>query len=190
MKGGIINMSNNKGNNTARRGGGGSINNVVLVGNLTKDPEIRETNGGSKTITATLAVGRKFATEDQSADFIQIVLWNQQAEFIGKYAQKGTKISVEGRIQTRNYENKAGDRVYVTEVVGESVEIMANGRNSQGNQGSQGNYQSGNQNTNQNGGNYNNQNTQGYDNGQGGGGFNDGNYEGPTLDISSDDLPF
>lgn len=94
------------------------INNVVLVGRLTKDVNLRSTQNGTMVGAFTLAVDR--TTKDQNgnrqADFITCVVWNKMAENLATYAHKGSLIGVQGRIQTRNYDNKDGQRVYVTEV--------------------------------------------------------------------------
>jgi len=102
------------------------INNVVLVGRLTKDPDLRFTSSGSAVATFTLAVNRNFtnANGNREADFIQCVIWRKPAETMANYAKKGTLLGVTGRIQTRNYENQQGQRVYVTEVVCENFQLL------------------------------------------------------------------
>ena len=108
-----------------------NVNHVVLVGRLTKDIELRKTNSNVSTCSFTVAVDKRFASQQsgqQTADFINCVAWRQSAEFLANYATKGTIVSVEGRIQTRNYEGQNG-RVYVTEVVADNVQIISN-RNS------------------------------------------------------------
>lgn len=154
------------------------INNVVLVGRLTRDPELRKTQSGTSVLSFTCAVNRKFQSQDQTADFVNCVAWNQTADFLARYATKGALVGVEGRIQTRTYDDKTGNKVYVTEVVCDSVQLLesrAEAERRQNNSGSQG-YQS-----------FDNQ--QGY--------YEDKSpvdieeeFGGPTLDISSDDLPF
>lgn len=102
------------------------INNVVLVGRLTKDIELKETGNG-KYANFTLAVTRKFKNQngEYDADFVQVVAWRQTAEFLARFdAKKGNLLGVTGRIQTRNYENQQGQRVYVTEVVADSVTFL------------------------------------------------------------------
>lgn len=93
------------------------------IGRLTKDPELKSTQNGISVCSFTLAVDRRFKNGDgeREADFIQIVAWRQTAEFIAKYFFKGLRVAVQGSIQTRNYEDKDGKRVYVTEVVADSV---------------------------------------------------------------------
>lgn len=102
------------------------INNVVLVGRLTKDPDLRYTNSGSAVATFTLAVNRNFtnANGNREADFISCVIWRKPAETMANYAKKGTLLGVTGRIQTRNYESQQGQRVYVTEVVCENFQLL------------------------------------------------------------------
>lgn len=102
------------------------INNVVLVGRLTKDPDLRYTSSGSAVTTFTLAVNRNFtnAEGNREADFINCVIWRKPAETMANYARKGTLLGVTGRIQTRNYENQQGQRVFVTEVVCENFQLL------------------------------------------------------------------
>lgn len=101
------------------------INNVILVGRLTKDIEIRQTTSGSKTTSFTLAVNRKNKQQGQpDADFINCVAWNKTAELMAQYLHKGSLIGVEGRIQTRNYENQQGQKVYITEVLVNMIQFL------------------------------------------------------------------
>lgn len=101
------------------------INRVVLVGRLTKDPELRKTQSGTSVVSYTIAVNRCSQTPGQpDADFIGCVAWNKTAELMAQYLHKGSLIGVEGRIQTRNYDNQQGQRVYVTEVVTDSVQFL------------------------------------------------------------------
>ena len=102
------------------------INNVVLVGRLTKDVDLRYTANGTGVATFTLAVNRNFTNQDgnREADFINCVIWRKSAETLANYARKGTLLGVTGRIQTRNYENQQGQRVYVTEVVAEGFQLL------------------------------------------------------------------
>jgi single-strand DNA-binding protein len=112
------------------------INRVVLVGRLTRDPEIRAAgNSGSNVCSFTLAVDNRFnKTSDgqKTADFIPCVVWNRPAEVLAQYARKGSLIGVEGRIQTRNYENKDGNKVYVTEVLCENIQLLESKNSSSG----------------------------------------------------------
>ena len=101
------------------------MNKVILMGRLTRDPEVRYSNGGSTVARFSLAVDRKFKREgdEQTADFINCVAFGKTAEFIEKYFFKGTKMVLEGRIQTGNYTNQEGQKVYTTDVVVEQVEF-------------------------------------------------------------------
>lgn len=102
------------------------INNVVLIGRLTRDVELRYTPNNVAVGAFTLAVNRNFknAAGDREADFINCVIWNKQAENLANWTKKGHLIGITGRIQTRSYENQQGQRVYVTEVVAESFQIL------------------------------------------------------------------
>lgn len=102
------------------------MNRVTLVGNLTKDPEIRYTGNGTPVTTFTLAVSRPFSGQDgeKKTDFINIVVWRKQAENVANYLKKGSKAGVDGRIETRNYEGSDGKRVYVTEINAEHVAFL------------------------------------------------------------------
>ena len=111
------------------------MNKVVLMGRLTKDPEVKYTQGDKPTVVAryTLAVDRRFKRDGdtQTADFIQCVAFGKAAEFTEKYIKKGTKISVAGRIQTGSYTNKDGQRVYTTDVIVEEQEFAESKASSQ-----------------------------------------------------------
>ena len=101
------------------------INRVILVGRVTKDPVLRKTPNGTSVVSFTLAVNRNIKKEGQpEADFINCVAWNKTADFMAQYVRKGALLGVEGRIQTRNYDDKNGKRVYVTEVVADSVQFL------------------------------------------------------------------
>ncbi|HEL1086698.1 TPA: single-stranded DNA-binding protein [Streptococcus equi subsp. zooepidemicus] len=102
------------------------INNVVLVGRMTKDAELRYTPSQVAVATFTLAVNRAFKSQngEREADFINCVIWRQQAENLANWAKKGVLIGITGRIQTRNYENQQGQRVYVTEVVADNFKML------------------------------------------------------------------
>lgn len=102
------------------------INNVVLVGRLTKDPDLKYTASGTAVSTFTLAVNRNFTNQsgNREADFINCVIWRKSAETLANYAKKGTLLGVTGRIQTRSYENQQGQHVYVTEVVVENFQLL------------------------------------------------------------------
>lgn len=102
------------------------INRVVLVGRLTKDPEFRTTPSGVDVATFTLAVNRNFKSKngEQQADFINCVVFRKQAENVNNYLNKGSLAGVDGRLQSRSYENNEGRRVFVTEVVCDSVQFL------------------------------------------------------------------
>lgn len=101
------------------------MNRVILIGRLTKDPELRYTPNGVATCSFTLAVDRPFNKEkEKEADFVPIVVWRQLAETCSNYLKKGRLVAVEGRIQVRNYENNEGKRVYVTEVIADNVRFL------------------------------------------------------------------
>ena len=105
------------------------MNRVCLIGRITRDPELRKTNTGTSVINFTLAVNRRFAKdEEQKADFINCQAWRQSADFMANYVKQGALIGVEGRIQTRNYKDQNDRTVYVTEVVCDSVQILAQKR--------------------------------------------------------------
>ncbi len=163
------------------------MNSVNLIGRLTKDPEIRMTQSGTKNCSFILAVNRMVKKEGYpDADFINCVAWNKTAELMAQYLHKGSQIGVEGRIQTRNYENKQGTRVYVTEVVTDNVQFLEP-KNAQPQQNAYNSY--GNSNS------YNsysqpqpapvNPYAQPVDDG-----FSSAFDANDTLDIASDDLPF
>ena len=102
------------------------MNKVILMGRLTRDPDIRTSQGENATQNArfTIAVDRRFKRDgDQSADFISCVAFGRTADFFEKYIRQGTKVCVEGRIQTGSYTNKDGQKVYTTDVVVENVEF-------------------------------------------------------------------
>lgn len=111
------------------------MNSVQLLGRLTRDPDVRYTDGGSTVAKFTLAVDRRFKQEGgDSADFINCIAFGKTAEFIERYVFKGTKIALNGRIQTGSYTNKDGVKVYTTDVVVENVEF-AESKNSNSNAG-------------------------------------------------------
>ena len=98
------------------------MNKVVLMGRLTKEPEMRATQSNTAVCSFSLAVNRRFKQEGQpDADFINVTAWAKTAEFVSKYFTKGQQVAVVGRIQTRNYDDKDGKKVFVTEVVAEEV---------------------------------------------------------------------
>lgn len=115
------------------------INNVTLVGRLTKDVELKYTPSNVANVSFTLAVNRTFknANGEREADFINCVIWRQAAENFANWAKKGALIGITGRIQTRNYENQQGQRVYITEVVAENFQMLESRSQQQGQQQSQ-----------------------------------------------------
>lgn len=108
------------------------INNVTLVGRLTKDPELRYTPSNVAVATFTLAVNRNFkgANGEREADFINCMMWRKPAELFSEWCKKGNLVGITGRIQTRSYDNQQGQRVYVTEVVAESFQTLEKKDNS------------------------------------------------------------
>lgn len=98
------------------------MNRATIIGNLTKDPELKTTASGISVCTFTVAVRRPF-TKDET-DFIPVVTWRQLAENCAKFLTKGRKVGVSGRIQTRNYETNNGERRYVTEIIADEVEFL------------------------------------------------------------------
>ena len=144
------------------------INRVVLVGRLTKDPVLRKTANGASVVSFTVACTRRFKQEGQpEADFINTVAWNKTADIVAQYTHKGSLVGVEGRIQTRSYDDKDGKRVYVTEVVADSVQFLESKSAAASNANSNAYVPEA--------------NNQGYQE----------SYEtSSTLDIASDDLPF
>ena len=166
------------------------ITRVILVGRLTKDPDLRYTPNGVPVATFTLAVNRTFSNQqgERETDFINCVVWRRQAENAANYLKKGNLAGVDGRIQTRNYEGQDGKRVYVTEVLAESVQFLepkgsSSGERMGGNQyggndnpfGGQGTRS---QNQNQRKDSYTKIDDDPFSN------------DGQTIDISDDDLPF
>lgn len=160
------------------------INRVVLVGRLTRDPDLRYTSSGIAVANFTIAVNRPFSNQqgEREADFINCVIWRKPAENLANYMSKGSLIGVDGRIQSRSYDGQDGKRVYVTEVVADSVQFLESrssnrGASADGGQGSGNNQQGQDQNQqqepNQNQPSQNNKNE---------------NLE--PIDISDDDLPF
>ena len=102
------------------------MNNVSLLGRVVRDIELKYTGNGTAVVNFTIAVDRRFKNADgeYDTDFIDIVVWRQSAEFVSKYFKKGSPIAVVGNIQTRNYENSEGRKVYVTEVVADNVGLV------------------------------------------------------------------
>ena len=154
------------------------INSVNLVGRLTKDIELRVSQSNVAVASFTLAVNRSFknASGEREADFINCVAFKKTAEILNEYASKGSQIGVTGSIQTRNYENKDGQRVYVTEVIANNIALLDSKASNNASGGQQSNYD-----TNAYG--INKQRSQAPEENP----F--ANSKGP-VDINSDDLPF
>ena len=102
------------------------MNKIILIGRLTKDPEVKVTQSQVSFCTFTIAVDRKFKTADgeRQSDFLTCVAWRQQADLLGRYFQKGSRIGIVGNLQSRSYDNNEGKKVYVTEVVVDEIEFM------------------------------------------------------------------
>jgi single stranded DNA-binding protein (ssb) len=164
------------------------LNRVILIGRLTRDPEMRYTPSGVAVTQFTLAVDRPFTSSsgEREADFIPIVVWRQLAETCANYLRKGRLAAVEGRIQVRHYDNNEGRRVYVTEVVADNVRFL----------------EPPNRESRDDAGGYGSGAGSGYSGGYGGptGGYGGGRGnarnddpfkdDGRPIDISEDDLPF
>lgn len=107
------------------------LNRVILIGRLTADPELRYTNSGTAVASFSLAVDRNRPnqTGERETDFINIVVWQKQAELCAQYLRKGRLAAVDGRLQIRSYENREGQKVRVAEVVAESVRFLDRGDN-------------------------------------------------------------
>ena len=102
------------------------MNKVFLIGRLTRDPELRYTGNNTAVATFSLAVNRNFSNQqgEREADFINIVVWRKQAENVKNYLSQGSQVAVDGRIQTRSYDDNNGQKRYVTEVVADNVEFL------------------------------------------------------------------
>ena len=102
------------------------MNKVLLIGRLTKDPELRYTQSGTAVASFTLAVNRRFSNQsgEREADFINCVAWQKSAEFVANYFRKGQQKALEGRLQVRSYDGNDGQRRWVTEVVAEQIEFV------------------------------------------------------------------
>ena len=102
------------------------MNRAIIIGRLTKDPEMRTTSSGIASTTFTVAVSRPFTSQngEREADFLNCVAWRKQAENIAKYCTKGSQVAVEGRIQTRTYDAQDGSKRYVTEIIADNVTFL------------------------------------------------------------------
>ena len=103
------------------------MNKVFMIGNLSKDVDLRTTQSGKAVATLTIAVNRRFKGQDgeKVTDFFTVVAWNQLGEMCGKYLAKGKKVAVSGELQTRSYEDKNGVKRYVTEIIADEVEFLS-----------------------------------------------------------------
>ena len=157
------------------------INNVTIIGRLTKDIDLRYTQSGTAVGSFNLAVERKFKNADgeRETDFIRCQIWRKAAENLEKYTSKGSLVGIEGSVQTRNYENNQGQRVYVTEINVDNFTLLESKKDSQNNQmandyssqnATDSNYTQSNQNNSQ--GNLN------------------ANANGGSINVTDDDLPF
>ncbi|MEK3888870.1 single-stranded DNA-binding protein [Bacillus sp. FSL K6-3431] len=177
------------------------MNRVVLVGRLTKDPDLRYTPNGVAVANFTLAVNRTFTNQqgEREADFINCVIWRKPAENVANYLKKGSLAGVDGRIQTRNFEGQDGKRVYITEVMADSVQFLEprsggsqersgnfGGNQYGGEQRGQDNSYGQNQNQQRSNPNNNQNNNQSFTR------TNEDPFsnDGQPIDISDDDLPF
>ena len=108
------------------------LNKVILIGRTTRDVDFRRTSNGTPVASFTLALDNRYVLKDgkPTTDFINCIAWNKTAETMDKYVKKGMLIAVEGRLQTRNYENKDGNKVYVTEVVCDNMRMLESKNNS------------------------------------------------------------
>lgn len=166
------------------------LNRAILTGRLTRDPELRYTTSGTAVVQTTIAVDRQFKNQqgEREADFINLVIWRKAAENFANFTHKGSLVGIDGRIQTRTYENKQGQRVYVTEINVDSFSLLEprqdNNQQSNNNYSSQApsnnarNTKPNSPQQNQNArSNYGNQN-------------NDFGNGGQSIDLADDELPF
>jgi len=173
------------------------LNRVILIGRLTRDPELRYTPTGVAVTQFTLAVDRPFSNNqnEREADFIPVVTWRQLAETCANYLRKGRLAAVEGRIQVRNYDNNEGKKVYVTEVIADNVRFLESANRGEGG-GQREEFQGGGAGGGNSGGGgnrYGGGNSYGGGGGGNRGGSNNADPfsdDGKPIDISDDDLPF
>ena len=184
------------------------INRVVLVGRLTRDPELRYTANGAAVASFTVAVNRQFTNSngERDADFINCVIWRKPAENFSNFTNKGSLVGIDGRLQTRSYENQQGQRVFVTEVVVDSFSLLEsrseaekrNANNGNNNSNQAPSYNNNNNQSNQSpfGNNNSNSNNSNNNNNNQSNNSNNNNMSDPfadnskPIDISDDDLPF
>ena len=166
------------------------INRAVLTGRLTKDAELRTTQSGLSVATFTLAVNRQYSKAKGDADFINCVIWRKAAENFCNFTSKGSLVGIDGRIQTRSYENKSGQKVYVTEIVVDSFSLLESKKDrlANNNSGTDNNYGA-------------NSNNNGFSNNTTGTNYTNSSSNesqapdpfaepGDSIDITDDDLPF
>lgn len=160
-----------------------SVNKVILVGNLGKDPELRYTPSGTAVVTFSLATTERYKDRDgnrqEKTDWHNIVAWRQLAEICGKYLHKGKQVYIEGKIQTRSYDDRDGNKRYITEIVADQMQMLGSRDDSQGGGGYAGgqSYNQGGQDKKQGG------------QGTRGGGQQDSSYEDPVFN-PDDEIPF
>ena len=113
------------------------MNKIILIGRLTKDPELRYTQSGTAVAGFTLAVDRRFSNQsgEREADFVNCVAWQKAAEFVAQYFQKGKQMALEGRLQVRSYDGNDGQKRWVTEVVAQQIEFVGSKNDNNSNQG-------------------------------------------------------
>ncbi|MCD7133491.1 single-stranded DNA-binding protein [Limosilactobacillus balticus] len=166
------------------------LNRTILTGRLTRDPELRYTTSGTAVVQATIAVDRQFKNQqgEREADFINLVIWRKAAENFANFTHKGSLVGIDGRIQTRTYENKQGQRVYVTEINVDSFSLLE--PRQENNQQPNNNYSS--QMPNNNARNATSNSPQQNQNAQSnyGNQNNDFGNGGQSIDLADDELPF
>ena len=166
------------------------LNRAILTGRLTRDPELRYTTSGTAVVQATIAVDRQFKNQqgERKADFINLVIWRKAAENFANFTHKGSLVGIDGRIQTRTYENKQGQRVYVTEINVDSFSLLE--PRQENSQKSNNNYSS--QVPNNNSHNATSNSPQQKQNAQSnyGNQNNDFGNGGQSIDLADDELPF
>ena len=112
------------------------MNKVFLIGRLSRDPELRHTTSGTAVCQINVAISRPVAAgSEPQTDFINVVIWNRTAENVARYLSKGRQVAIEGRIQTRSYDNNEGKRTYVTEVIASNVEFLGSANDNRANNG-------------------------------------------------------
>jgi len=161
-----------------------SVNKVILVGNLGKDPELRYTPSGAAVATFSLATTERYKDKDgnrqDKTEWHNIVVWRQLAEICGKYLHKGKQVYIEGKIQTRSYDDRDGNKRYITEIVADQMHMLGSRDDQQG-----GGYGGGQQGGGQRGG----QPKAGNQGGYGGGTPHGGGFEEPVFN-PDDEIPF